>query len=143
MDLNIPKLNNLFELTDTNIKGHFILDGKQYEIERFQINFGQEVDHKGQPQHETQGGQFIIAMSQSVDDNIYDWAKRPGKRKNCEIRFTTESSGTVNHIEFTDAVCISLTHKINIYSGTETMMVITPRIVTIDGYVEHNNGWRE
>lgn len=46
------KLFNLPQI-DANLTAWFILDGKEYEMDQFNISFGQSVDHKGQPQRTT------------------------------------------------------------------------------------------
>lgn len=138
--MEIPKIPNLYKTVDSKIDAFLILDTVKYEIDGFQIVFGQPVDHKGQPQHETKGGQFTLRLTQSVDDNIYDWAKRSNKLKAGTIQFVSDTSGTILRIDFVDAACISLNHKINIYSGTETMLVIAPSIITMSD-VTHNNRW--
>ena len=141
MKLNAPNYSNIFEQPDSKINVYFYLDGKEYEIESFQIVFGQSPDHKGQPQQDTKGGQFILSMSQMVDDNIYDWGRRADKRKNGVIKFMSETSGTKLEIEFIEAYCTSLKHKINAFSGTETLLAIAPRIVKMNGFA-HDNKWR-
>lgn len=138
--MEIPKISKLYETVDSKIDAFLVLDTKKYEIDAFQIVFGQAVDHKGQPQNETKGGQFTLRMTESVDDNIYDWAKRSNKLKTGTIQFVSDTSGTVLRIDFIDAACISLNHKINMYSGTETMLVITSSMITM-GEVTHDNRW--
>ena len=41
-----------FLQVDSDLTAWFILDGQEYEMSRFDINFAQSVDHKGQPQDE-------------------------------------------------------------------------------------------
>jgi hypothetical protein len=138
----ISKLTSFFDLIDTDITVTFVLDGKQYEVDRFKIDFSQGVDFKGQPQNETRGGQMYLTMSQGADYNLYDWAKRENKKKNGEIRFKTKSSGTVLEISFENAQCIKLTRQINFSSGTQTSIVITPQTIRLNGFT-HTNSWRE
>jgi len=119
MALNISSLSNLFTQIDTHVEAKFVLDGKEYEIEHFGINFSQEVSHKGQPQNEMKGGQLSITLTQSVGDTIYDWAKRENKRKDGKVLFQSKTAGTVLDISFFNANCIRLKHKINATKGTE------------------------
>lgn len=142
MALNFSKIASFFEQIDTDVNAVFILDGKQYEVEQFKIEFAQNVDYKGQPQHETMGGQLYITMTQGADYNIYDWAKRENSKKSGEIRFKTKTTGTVLEIVFENAHCIKLTRQINFSSGTKTSLVISPQRVTMNGFT-HDNKWRE
>ncbi|GHT41227.1 hypothetical protein FACS189437_07850 [Bacteroidia bacterium] len=132
----------LFDSVDSHVEAKFVLDGKEYDIEHFGISFAQEVDHKGQPQHETRGGQIYITLTQSIGDTIYDWAKRANKQKNGEILFQSKTEGTVLNVAFINASCISLKHKINVMTGAETQLVIAPEKVSLNG-ITHNNKWRE
>lgn len=135
-------LNSFYPLIDSHISLEFILDEKSYQVEQFQIQFQQESDSKGQPQNETRGGQFSLTLTEAVGYNILNWAKKSNERKNGEIRFKTETSGTILAIEFTNAHCISLRRKINHQTGTSTRLVIAPQEVSLNG-TTHDNRWRE
>jgi hypothetical protein len=143
------KLNNildqaasLFSLEDSNVEGIFSLDGQEFELKGFNIQFFQGVDHKGQPQNETRGGQLHITLSQSVNYNIQDWAKRSDKRKDGNVQFRTKTSGTVVNVAFFNANCVDLERKIRSVGGTTTTLVISPEKVSMNG-VMHDNRWRE
>jgi hypothetical protein len=142
MNFNSLNLGNLFSRIDSDVEGIFSLEGKDFELYQFKTQFFQEVDHKGQPQHETHGGQLFIALSQSVPDNIYDWAKRANKRKNGNIKFKTKTSGTVLDIAFFNADCVQLERTISSTSGTRTTLLISPEKVSFNG-IMHDNKWGE
>lgn len=59
---------------DSDLTAWFILDGKEYEMNQFNITFGQAVDHKGQPQDETRGGQMQVVLSEALPESVYRWA---------------------------------------------------------------------
>lgn len=134
--------NTLYPLLNTHVGVEFVLDDKTYEVEQFQLQFQQEADHKGQPQHETKGGQFSITLTQSVNYNIMNWAKKANERKKGKILFKKKTSGTVLEIEFSNAHCISLRRKTNHQTGTTTTLVIAPEIISLNG-TTHDNRWRE
>lgn len=143
MGFNLVGLaESLFEQIDTHVEAIFELDGRRYDIEHFHIGFAQAVDHKGQPQNETKGGQLSITLTQSINDNIYDWAKREKKRKHGQVLFMSKTAGTVLKISFENADCIKLVQKINAFSGTETTLVIAPEKVSMNG-ITHDNKWKE
>jgi hypothetical protein len=108
------------------------------EVERFQIIMGQPVDFKGQPQHETKGGQFLVTLTQLTEDFLYEWGSRPGIIKSGAVVFRSPSIGKVLNIEFYDAYCTTLIHKVNAFSGTESQFIIAPREIKMNGY-EHIN----
>ncbi|MDR1437232.1 MAG: type VI secretion system needle protein Hcp [Candidatus Symbiothrix sp.] len=142
MALNFSGLSSLFEQVDTYIETQFVLDGKEYDIEHFGINFSQDVDHKGQPQHETRGGEISIVLTELVGDNIYDWAQRADKRKDGKILFRSQTEGTVLEIVFMNAYCIKLNRSVSSMSGAVTSLIISPEKVSLNGII-HSNNWRE
>ena len=142
MNFSISNIASLYEQVDSYVEAKFVLDGNEYDIEHFGINFAQDVDHKGQPQSEIHGGQISITLTQSVGDNIYDWAKRANKQKSGEILFQSKSAGTVLNVTFTNAYCTGLKRKINAMTGIETQLVIAPEKVSLNG-VTHDNKWRD
>jgi hypothetical protein len=142
MSLNFSGLSNLFEQVDTHVDAKFVLDGKEYDIEHFGIDFSQGIDHKGQPQNETRGGSFSIVLTESIGDNIYDWGKRANKTKDGQILFQSKTEGTVLNVTFTNAYCIKLERSISSQSGTTTLLVISPEKISFNG-ITHNNKWRD
>lgn len=120
----------------------FTIDGTTYDVETFKINFDQSTDFKGQPQHEIEGGQFMITLSHAVDNNLLLWAKKSTQVKNGEIVFQTDLGMTVYKIEFENAYCITLARNIDAMTGTKTSLMIAPEIITMNG-VKHNNNWRK
>jgi hypothetical protein len=118
----------------------FMLDGKKYEVDKFDINFSQPTDYKGQPQHEIKGGKLSVRLYQAADDNLYSWAKDPTKLKSGVVLFQTDLGITVLKIIFADAYCINLSRNISSRSGTSTELFISPKEISIDG-IEHNNFW--
>ncbi|MBF0578091.1 type VI secretion system tube protein TssD [Dysgonomonas sp. GY617] len=141
MKLNIPNLGTLLPLVDSYISASLEIDGKDYEIEHFHIGFTQEVDHKGQPQHETRGGQLFIILTQAVEFNIIDWAKRTGRHKDGRICFKTESSGTVLDIKIFNANCVALKTKVSSTEGLRTELTLAPEKLSLNNFT-HNNRWR-
>ncbi len=123
-----------------HIVAKFILDGKTYEVESFKIGFEQPVDYKGQPQHETRGGQMSLVLPQAVDKPLFIWARTSTLLKDGVVLFQTDLSMTVLEIAFENAYCISIDREINAHSGTKTSLVISAESIKMNG-VEHNNFW--
>lgn len=130
-----------FSLPNAHIISKFVLDDKSYDIDYFKIFFSQDIDYKGQPQHEVRGGQLKISLSQIADDNLYLWAKRSTMLKSGEILFQTDMGISVLRINFEDAYCIELTREIDEAKGAHTVLVISPESISINGK-KHTNYWR-
>lgn len=131
--INLPQI-------PVHIIATFILDGVNYEIEHFHIDFKQPTDYKNQPQSELRGGQLIIEILQIADDNLYEWARNAVRRKDCTVIFENEMVGTVLRIEIANAYCAKLTRTVDAFSGTQTTLVIAPESVILNG-LEHLNFW--
>ncbi|MDR2145901.1 MAG: type VI secretion system needle protein Hcp [Tannerella sp.] len=123
-----------------HVVAHFYLDGKEYEVEHFNTAFAQPVDYKGQPQHETNGGQITLTLTHLPDENLNNWAKRSTLLKSGEIVFTTEMGSPPLRVTFGNAYCIRLTQEYDEFTGTKTVLVIAPETVTMNG-VSHTNYW--
>lgn len=125
----------------SHITGKFILDGKEYSLSKFKINFAQSVDFKGQPEHEVKGGHLLITLSEVADNNLFLWAKKSTLLKSGQVVFQTDLGISVLRIDFTDAYCVNLERTTSALTGTDTMLIISPKILSMNG-VDHNNHWK-
>jgi hypothetical protein len=127
-------------LTLAHVDSHLLLDGKEYEIDRFNVVFSQAVDHRGQPQHETKGGKLHLRLTQIPDNNLYEWAKTSTKLKGGLVVFNTETANAAMRVEFSNARCILLEREIQETEGTCTKLIISPEILITNG-VKLDNHW--
>ena len=116
------------------------IEGTEYIVGGFQMEFKQPVDYKNQPQHEIMGGQMMITISQVADKNLFLWAKTATMLKSGEVFFRTDLGMTVMKIKFNNAYCIQLMREISDGMGTKTNMIISPEKVSINE-VDHANHW--
>jgi hypothetical protein len=128
----------MLPLSHINVK--IFLDGDVFEVERFNIKFVQPTDFRGQPQHEIGGGQLTVHISQAPTSGLYLWAKTSTQLKSGKALFQTDLGITVLTVEFSNAYCINLSRQINAYTGTNTVLVISPEKVKLNG-IEHDNFW--
>lgn len=127
-------------LVDGILDVFFIVDNDKYEVEQFKIGFSQEVDHKGEPQAESHGGRLILTLTESLPESFYAWNIENNKFKDGRVYFTTPNSGTVLNIEFFKARCINISRTITVGKGLQTVLVISPEIIKLNG-IEHDNCW--
>jgi len=52
----VEKAKEALGLNDTSVDAKLILNGQEYEIETFSIQFHKSFDYKGEPQREVKGG---------------------------------------------------------------------------------------
>ena len=132
----------MMNLPLAHVNSYLLLDGNKYEIVEFNVVFIQPTDHKGQPQHEMNGGRINITIPHIGDNTLYEWSKSSTTLKNGEIIFETEMSSHVMRVGFYNAYCIQLEHQIKESEGTSIRVVISPEILTIND-IEHNNFWEK
>lgn len=131
----------LFQLPqiDANLTAWFILDGQEYEMDQFNISFGQSVDHKGQPQDEVRGGRILVGLTQTLPDSIYKWAmKSIGKEG--EIVFRSNTASSPLRIEFKNAYCVNFMRAISDKGGVKSSLQISPDEILING-ISFDNHW--
>lgn len=133
----------LFELPqiDSDLTVWFVLNGKEYEMGRFSISFGQSVDHKGQPQDEVRGGRMLVGLTQTLPDSIYRWAMS-SVPKNGEIAFRSKTTNAPLRIEFINAYCVNFDRQITEGGGVNTSLFISPDEILVNG-ISFDNHWAE
>ena len=130
-----------FPQVDSNVNVIFSVDGDEYAVEQFKIGFHQPVDGiKNQPEGEVRGGRIMITLSQTVKNNIYGWAVKPWMKKSGAVLFKTGTSGVIFEVAFTNAYCVNLKRSINIVTGLNTNLILSPESVSLNG-IDYNNQW--
>lgn len=126
---------------DSDLTACFILDGQEYEMSHFDINFAQSIDHKGQPQDEVRGGIMSITLSQTLPENIYRWGMT-SIPKNGFLIFKSKTTNPPLKINFINAYCIRFSRNISNKGGLESQLVISPDEIVING-ISFDNHWVE
>ena len=131
-----------FPQVDSNVNVIFSVDGDEYAVEQFKIGFHQPVDGiKNQPAGEVRGGRIMITLSQTVKNNIYGWAVKPGMKKSGAVLFKTGTSGVIFEVAFTNAYCVNLKRVIeSLGQGLSTTLILSPESVSVNG-IEFDNRW--
>ena len=129
-----------FDQNDADYAVWLELDGKEYELNRFEISFGQEVDYKGQPQDEVRGGIIYATLNEIVPESIYEWTMK-NRTKNGTVVFKISSGSSPLKIEFSNSYCLSLNRNIDSMGyGLKTRLVISPEELLING-ISFDNHW--
>ena len=129
-----------FPQVDSNVNVIFSVDGDEYAVDQFKIGFHQPVDGiKNQPEGEVRGGRIMITLSQTVKNNIYGWAVKPWMKKNGAVLFKTGTSGVIFEVAFTNAYCYRLQRNLNVGTGLETILILSPETVSLNGIFFDNN----
>ncbi|ATA67513.1 type VI secretion system needle protein Hcp [Capnocytophaga cynodegmi] len=122
---------------DANLKVVLIFQGKEYELEQFNLQLSQDVDYKGEPQSEVFGGTIVLKLLQFPDNILSYWATNQFLKKEGEIVFRNGSSSSPLKVKFSNAYCLEMHQNIN--QGVETILVISAESLLINGQPYHNN----
>lgn len=126
------KLNTTFPLVDANTNAWLIVDGREYEINQFSIDFRQWVDHKGQPQSDMRGGKMYLVLTEVLPESMYYWAVRTHP-KSGEVVFKSQTGSAPLKVEFIDGYCIDLVRTVVSGVGLRTNLVISAKKVVVNG----------
>lgn len=129
-----------FPLIDSAVKVYLHINQHEFLVDQFKIDFMKPIDDKGEPQGETRGGQFVVTLSQTVPEDIYQWILGLGVKKSGELIFKNQISNAPLKLEFFNAACVNFTRETNAYGGLMTVLYIAPQRLLING-VEHDNEW--
>lgn len=110
-----------------------ILDNCRYEIERFRMTFSQQVDHKGEPQEETNGGIVEFTIGSMPDQILNRWMLKDTELKNGEFVFEQGEQSSPLKIKFTEAYCINMATRTVQGKGLCTDYVISANETEING----------
>lgn len=124
---------------DSDLTAWFILDGKEYEMNQFSINFGQSVDYKGQPQDEVRGGRMLVSLVHTLPDSLYRWAMS-SIPKNGEVIFRSKTVNAPLRVVFTNAYCVNFQRQVGNASGVISKLLISPDEILING-ISFDNHW--
>lgn len=124
----------------------FSIKGKKYILEEFDLDFKQDVDHKGNPDSSVYGGTITLTISDIPDDNINWWMMDAYTKHDGEFRFLMNDGsikeGALLQIQFKDAYCLSYQKSISPEgAGVLTTLTISPRYLRI-GNEEFENKQR-
>lgn len=123
------------ELVDSDVQLYLTLASnpeKKYEISEFDIYFSQPTDHKGQPQHETNGGIIEFSIKEIPDEALNKWMLNSTMQLSGQFSFERKAQSSVLKILFTDSFCVYYDKMIST-GGALTRLRISPEIVNING----------
>jgi hypothetical protein len=130
------------EQIDSNITVWMTLDGQEYELSNFSIEFMQNIDIKGEPQNRVRGGQMQIAVTQTLPNSIYEWTMK-STVKDGEITFKIKSGSAPLKVSFLNAYCVGFKKRIDSAGGgLVTSLTISPEEISING-ISFDNHWVE
>jgi len=135
----VEKAKEALAPNDTSVDAKLILNGKEYEIETFNIRFQKAFDHKGEPQQEVKGGVLSMTINHIVDKQINEWMFNQSVKHSGVVTFASFSriANPVIVIEFKNGRCFRYSKNIG-HSSASYSILITAEEVKING-IDHSN----
>ena len=125
---------------DSSLEANLYINEKKYEVENFETEFQQDIDFKGQPQHEVKGGLLSLTLKGISDEIINNWMFRTGTVYDGTIMFESSSRSSTPPIiiTFEKGRCISFEKMIGVNIGTQLSLLISTEKLSVNG-IEHSN----
>jgi len=129
----------VLDLNDTSVDAKLLLNGQEYEIETFNIQFQKSFDYKGEPQREVKGGLMSMSINHVVDKQINYWMFHQSVKYSGAITFASYSriANPVIVIEFVNGRCAEYTKVIG-HSTVSYKILISAEEIKING-INHSN----
>jgi hypothetical protein len=126
-------------ITDATVDAKLLLNGKEYEIETFNIQFQKLHDYKGEPQQEVKGGLMRLTVNHVVDEQINHWMFNRSVKHSGSIVFASFSriENPVIVIEFVNGRCAEYSKTVGNFAVSYTIL-ITAEEIKING-IDHTN----
>lgn len=83
----------------------------------------------------------MVTLSEAADDPLYLWAKTAHLTKDGQVVFQTDLGISILRVNFSNAYCTNLERSTSALTGTETTLIISAELVSMNG-IEHNNFWK-
>lgn len=127
------------ELNDTSVDAKLMLNGTEYEIESFNIQFQKSFDYKGEPQREVKGGYMTVTINHVADQQINQWMFNRSIKHSGAIVFASFSriANPVIVINFENGRCARYTKSIG-HSTVSYTILISAEKIKING-IGHAN----
>lgn len=122
---------------DVSLNASMILGTTAYPLRSFEMEFSQEVDHKGEPQSEVSGGMAGISLYSLPDEDLNRWL-RSGEGRHGRFLFGNDLAGYPLTMDFKNACCLGYFVEIQNYSEDS----IAARLNIISQSIDFGSGIR-
>lgn len=119
------------------------IDGEEYNVLEFNINFTQEINNSGKPSGKAKGGEIDIIIEASKETGFLSWMLNSELTKDGKIIFyRRDALSKMKELNFVKAFCIDYHEQFT--STTEIPMKITMKLITKEltfGDAKFSNDW--
>lgn len=119
------------------------VDGEEFNVLEFHINFTQEIDTTGKPNGVSKGGNINLIIEASQNTHFLAWMINSDLTKDGKITFyRRDAMSKMKELTFTKAFCINYHEQFT--STTEVPMKISMELVSqniVFGDATFDNNW--
>ncbi|WP_163400363.1 type VI secretion system tube protein TssD [Flavobacterium fluviatile] len=119
------------------------IDGEEYNVLEFNVNFKQEIDNTSKPTGNAKGGIIKMVIEATKDTNFLSWMLNGDLTKDGKITFyRRDAMSKMKELTFTKAFCIGYDEQFT--STTEVPMKITIELAAKEltfGDAKFSNNW--
>ncbi len=119
------------------------IDGLEFNVLEFNINFTQELSKSGKPSGQAKGGEIDLIIEASQETNFLAWMINSELSKDGKIIFyRRDALSKMKELTFVKAFCINYHEQFT--STTEVPMKITMKLITKEltfGDAKFHNNW--
>jgi hypothetical protein len=135
----IENTKNFLGLNDASVDAKLYLNGNEYAIDAFDIQFQQSVDFKGEPQREVKGGLLSMTFNQTSDEQLNYWMFHKDIRYSGSVVFSSFSrlASPIITIYFENGCCAKYSKNIG-NSSISFNIIISAQKISING-IDHKN----
>lgn len=118
-----------------------VLEGRDYEISKFDLSFRQNTDFKGQPTGEIDGSKVSFTIPQMADEVLRKWMLRSEKLMSGEFQFRRGDQSMPLRVKFDSAFCVSMNPHTHQQGDVRTSFVISANELVLNEKSLFND-WR-
>ena len=136
----VEQAKDALGLNDTSVDAKLLLNGKEYSIDNFEIQFQKSSDFKGEPQREVKGGLLSLTLNQVSDEQLNYWMFHSEIYYSGSVVFSSFSqiASPAIIINFENGRCARYSKSIG-DSSISFNMIITARKISVNGIDHVNN----
>lgn len=121
--------------TDVSLSAGMLLGNTLYPLQSFEMEFTQEIDHKGEPQSSVLGGVATVALYSLPDESLNQWLRSNDERDG-RFLFGDEQVGYPLSMNFKKACCSGYFVEVRNFTDDN----ITARLNIVPKSIDFGNG---
>ena len=127
-----------------SFQGKLEIDGKPFNLIKFNLGLNQSIDQHNRPNATSRGGVFSITIESSNNNAMLEWMISPSMMKNGTITFSRrDNASSMRTVRFTDAFCVNYTEHFDAVNEHPMSidLTVSARVLDFGGSLTITNNW--